>query len=60
MSLVENFIVCANNILWSYVLIGLLVGLGLWFSLRTKFVQIRMLGEMLSLVKEGIGVEHGN
>lgn len=59
MSLVENFIVCANNILWSYVLIGLLVGLGLWFSLRTKFVQIRMLGEMLSLVKEGIGIENG-
>jgi AGCS family alanine or glycine:cation symporter len=59
MSLLENFIVCANNFLWSYVLIVMLVGLGLWFSLRTKFVQIRMFNEMLTLVKEGIGVEYG-
>ena len=59
MSLVENFISSANNILWSYVLIILLVGLGLWFSLRTRFVQIRMLGEMFKLLKDGVGVNHG-
>ncbi|MDD4722846.1 MAG: alanine/glycine:cation symporter family protein, partial [Acidaminococcaceae bacterium] len=35
------------------------VGLGLWFSLRTRFVQIRMLGEMFKLLKDGIGVNHG-
>ncbi|MFA7069107.1 MAG: alanine/glycine:cation symporter family protein [Acidaminococcaceae bacterium] len=59
MYLLENFISSANNILWSYVLIILLVGLGLWFSLRTRFVQIRMLGEMFKLLKDGIGVNHG-
>jgi len=59
MYLLENFISSANNILWSYVLIILLVGLGLWFSLRTRFVQIRMLGEMFKLLKDGVGVNHG-
>ncbi len=59
MYLLENFINSANNILWSYVLIILLVGLGLWFSLRTRFVQIRMLGEMFKLLKDGVGVNHG-
>lgn len=35
------------------------MGLGLWFSLKTKFVQIRMLKEMFKLLKNGIGVNHG-
>ena len=34
-----------NTWLSDYVLIALLVGAGLYFSLRTRFVQIRCLGE---------------
>lgn len=34
-----------NNYLSNYVLIILLLGMGLWFSIRTKFVQFRCFGE---------------
>jgi len=44
-----------NDVLWSYVLIVLLIGGGTYFTLRTKFVQIRLLGEMLRLLGEGVG-----
>lgn len=44
-----------NTVLWSYVLIVLLIGIGVWFTLRTKLVQVRMLPEMLRLLTEGVG-----
>ena len=51
-----NAVVSAiNNVLWSYVLIVVLVGCGIWFTLSTKFVQLRMLPEMLRVLTEGIG-----
>lgn len=42
-----------NNILWSYVLIFCLVGLGIYFSLKTGFVQLRMLPDMVAALTEG-------
>ena len=42
-----------NDVLWSYVLIVMLVGLGIWFTLATGFVQLRRLGEMFRLITEG-------
>nr|WP_263323661.1 alanine/glycine:cation symporter family protein [Neobacillus sp. Marseille-Q6967] len=53
MKLFESFMNGANTILWSYVLIVMLVGLGLYFTFRTKFVQFRMVGEMFRLMGEG-------
>ncbi|MFP7300046.1 alanine/glycine:cation symporter family protein [Neobacillus niacini] len=53
MKLIENFMNGANTLLWSYVLIIMLVGLGLYFTFRTKFVQFRMIGEMFRLMGEG-------
>ncbi|MFA6850381.1 MAG: alanine/glycine:cation symporter family protein [Selenomonadaceae bacterium] len=44
-----------NDVLWSYVLIAMLVILGIYFSFRTKFVQIRMLREMFWAITDGIG-----
>ena len=39
-------IVCdINNYLSNYTLVILLVGCGLWFSIRTRFVQVRCFGE---------------
>ena len=49
------FITHVNEILWSYILIVLLIGLGLYFTFRTKFVQIRYLVEMVRLLAEGVG-----
>ena len=46
-----------NTVLWSYVLIVLLIGIGVWFTLRTTFVQVRMLPEMLRLLTEGVGTK---
>ena len=34
-----------NEYLSSYILIFLLVGVGLWYSIRTRFVQVRCFGE---------------
>lgn len=34
-----------NAYLADYVLIALLIGVGLWFTIRTKFVQVRCFGE---------------
>lgn len=41
-----------NDALWGYLLIGTLIGCGLWFTWRTRFVQFRMVGEMLRLLTE--------
>ena len=44
-------IVCdINNYLSSYILIVLLVGVGLWYSIKTRFVQIRCFGEGMKKV----------
>lgn len=53
MEFLNAAITAANDILWSYVLIFCLVGLGIFFTLRTGFVQIRMLPEMLRALIEG-------
>ena len=39
-----------NDLLWGYLLIGALIACGLWFTWRTRFVQFRMVGEMLRLL----------
>lgn len=53
MKAIESIISGTNTLLWSYVLIIMLIGLGLYFTFRTKFVQFRLLGEMIRLLGEG-------
>ena len=48
----NEWITAVNDVIWSYVLIVALVGCGLWFTWRTRFVQFRMVGEMLRLLTE--------
>ncbi len=51
MELLNNIVGALNNVLWSqYVLIPLLLGTGLYFTLRTGFVQIRYLPQMIKSV----------
>ncbi len=48
MELLGNVVNWLNNILWSqYVLIPLLLGAGLFFTIRTGFVQMKLLPEMI-------------
>ncbi|ANU22449.1 alanine/glycine:cation symporter family protein [Planococcus donghaensis] len=46
------FVDNANTLLWTYILIALLMGLGLYFTVRTKFVQVRLFGEMFRVIME--------
>ena len=41
-----------NDFLWTYILIAVLIGCGIWFTWRTRFVQFRMVGEMLRLLAD--------
>ena len=41
-----------NDAVWGYVLIFVLVGCGVWFTFKTRFVQFRMVGEMLRLLTD--------
>lgn len=54
MDVVLNIFKTINAYLSDYVLIILLVGAGLFFSIRTKFVQIRCFGEGMKQVFGGV------
>ena len=41
-----------NDVLWTYVIMVVLVCCGLWFTWRMRFVQFRMLGEMVRLLTD--------
>lgn len=47
-----NAINLINDVLWTYILIALLLGCALWFTLKTRFVQFRMIGEMMRLLSD--------
>ena len=46
-----------NNFLWTYIIIIALIGSGIVFTLRTKFVQLRMLKEMFWLITSTAGAK---
>ncbi|WP_152655361.1 sodium:alanine symporter family protein [Oceanobacillus sp. CFH 90083] len=39
-----------NDFIWTYILIVVLIGLGIYFTVRTRFVQFRLLPEMFRVV----------
>ncbi len=49
----------ANGYLADYILIVLLVGTGLWFTFKTKFVQIRCFGEGMKKVFGNLSLKGG-
>ncbi|WP_029545062.1 sodium:alanine symporter family protein [Selenomonas sp. AB3002] len=55
MDILNSAVDSINTLLWSYVLIVVLVGCGLYFTLTTGLVQLRMLPEMFRVLSEGIG-----
>ena len=48
----NELITSVNDAIWGYVLIVALVGCGLWFTIKTHFVQFRMVGEMFRLLTD--------
>src|SRR5699024_2875931 len=41
-----------NDFIWTYILIAVLLILGIYFTVRTRFVQVRLFGEMFRLIFE--------
>ncbi len=59
MDLINSWIGSVNDVLWTYILILMLLGCAFWFTFKTKFVQFRMLGEMVRLLGESTGKQEG-
>ena len=55
----EAVVNAINAVIWSNALIGICLGAGLWFSLRTRFMQIRGFAEMCRLTVHGQKSEAG-
>jgi AGCS family alanine or glycine:cation symporter len=55
----EEIIGTLNAIVWSDALIVLCLGTGLYFSIRTRFLQIRHIKEMFRLLFDGKSSESG-
>lgn len=51
-TILTNIVAVVNDILWNkyLLLLFLLLGSGIYFTIRTKFVQIRKFGEGMRLV----------
>ena len=54
------WIASINDLLWTYILIIMLLGCAIWFTIRTRFVQFHMLKEMIRLLGESTSKSQGN
>lgn len=52
MNSLDSVILQVNDHLWTYLLIPLVVGAGIWFTVRSRAVQLRLLPEMFRVVRE--------
>ncbi|WP_368561642.1 alanine/glycine:cation symporter family protein [Pseudoxanthomonas sp. UTMC 1351] len=55
----ERLVTLLNDVIWSPALIYLCLGAGLYFSLRTRFMQVRGFREMIRLMFSGKSSEAG-
>ncbi|CEH35471.1 alanine/glycine:cation symporter family protein [Romboutsia lituseburensis] len=55
----ESVINAINSVIWSNWLIGLCLGAGIYFSCRTRFLQVRHIKEMVVLLVKGEKSEEG-
>lgn len=49
----NGLLTTTNGFLWSYIIVALLIIVGLYFTFRSRFLQVRMLKEMVIVLKEG-------
>lgn len=54
-----SWIETINQLLWSRALIILVIGAGLYFTLKTRFLQVRLIREMIRLMFRGKSSERG-
>ena len=54
-----DVVVKVNTYLSNYVLVFLLVGVGLWYTIQTRFIQIRCFGEGMKKVLGDLSLSGG-
>lgn len=57
--MLNNILSAVNDWMYTYLLLFLLVGTGIYFTIRTRFVQVRLLKESFHVLKEKAGEENG-
>ncbi|EHG21665.1 hypothetical protein HMPREF9334_00635 [Selenomonas infelix ATCC 43532] len=55
MDFLNSMVGSINDFLWTYIIIVVLVGCGLWFTISTGFIQLRALPEMVRLLAGELG-----
>lgn len=53
MEILNNIVLSINDFMWTYILITMLIVLGVYFTIKTNFVQFRYFGEMFRLLGDG-------
>lgn len=51
--MLQDLISVANDFVWTYILIALLIGLGLYFTIRMRFVQFSLFKDSVRLLGAG-------
>src|SRR5699024_12384350 len=41
-----------NDFIWTYILIGALLIVGVYFTIRTRFVQVSLFGELFKIITQ--------
>lgn len=59
MGFIQELLGSANEFLYSYILIALLVVTGIYFTIKTRFVQFRLLKEGIRLLSEKSHTKNG-
>jgi AGCS family alanine or glycine:cation symporter len=59
MEMITQWITSINDVLWTYILVIMLLGCAVWFTIRTKFVQFRMFKEMIRLLGDSTNKAEG-
>ena len=59
METMTQWITSINDVLWTYILITMLLGCAAWFTFKTRFVQFRMIKEMIRLLGDSTSKAEG-
>ena len=49
MEFIEKVVALVNKVLWDYALLVLLVGTGVFYTFKLKFIQVRKFGEGMKM-----------
>ena len=59
MEMISQWIASINDVLWTYILVIMLLGCAVWFTIKTRFVQFRMFKEMIRLLGDSTSKAEG-